>query len=237
MEKAQENFGRNSLLVLIAALNEEEGIGHTLAELKEVLKEREPMFLVVDGNSVDRTVEVAKEMGAGILFQEGSGKTDAVAKGISCIDTDVENVVLIDADFTYPATHIPRMIRILEESPDVGMVTGNRFHPDFDLKEAISNVFYFGNRFLAFSHRILNGIALSDPLTGLRVVRWKILKNWVPRSSGFGVEAEMNYYVEKKGYDIVEMPIPYRPRLGEKKLKLRDGLKIFRRMIIESLIS
>jgi hypothetical protein len=43
----------------------------------------------------------------------------------------------------------------------------------------------------------------------------------------------MNYHVELMGFSIVEIPIAYRPRLGEKKLKLHDGIVILRRMIAE----
>lgn len=89
-------------------------------------------FLVVDGNSMDRTVEVARKMGAEVLFQGGSGKGDAVAQAIRHVDSDVEYVVFIDADFTYPAGYLPEMIRILEENPEVGIVTGDRFDRRFD---------------------------------------------------------------------------------------------------------
>ena len=76
-----------------------------------------------------------------------------------------------------------------------------------------------------------------DPLTGLRVVRWNIIKNWTPKSRGFDIEAEMNQFVERQGYEIIESEIPYRERLGEKKLKLRDGFTIFKRIVTESLFS
>jgi len=62
------------------------------------------------------------------------------------------------------------------------------------------------------------------------------LKNWEPKSKGFDIEAEINYRVEKKGYRIVEIPIQYRSRIGEKKLKLRHGITILKRIIVESLI-
>jgi glycosyltransferase involved in cell wall biosynthesis len=53
-----------STQVIIAALNEEQGIGPTITELLEYLQtQRVP---VVDGNSCDRTVEIAKNCGAGI---------------------------------------------------------------------------------------------------------------------------------------------------------------------------
>ena len=221
-----------SVLVIVATLNEEEGIGPTLAELREVLED--PIFLVVDGNSTDRTVEVAKEMGAEVLFQERTGKGDAVAHAIKYVDLDVKYVVFIDADFTYPASHLPEMIRILEENPEVGMVSGNRFNDSFELS-AMKSPFFVGNRFLAFAQRLLNGVSLRDPLTGFRVVRWRILKNWEPKSKGFDIEAEINYRVERQGCKIVEIPIDYRDRLGEKKLKLRHGFTILRRIIAESI--
>ena len=81
----------------------------------------------------------------------------------------------------------------------------------------------------------MNGIDLNDPLSGLRVVRTEILKAWKPRSKGFDIEAEMNFHVERSGYEIAEIPIEYRPRLGQKKLGLRNGFEILMRIILEGL--
>jgi len=47
--------------VIIAALNEEEGIGLTLAETSQKISPNQ--VLVVDGHSDDRTVEIAKDLG------------------------------------------------------------------------------------------------------------------------------------------------------------------------------
>jgi len=234
VKKVEKNGSPPTVLVIIAALNEEQGIGPSLAELREVLED--PRYLVVDGNSIDRTAKIAEEMGCEVLFQEGSGKGDAIAQAVKHVNSDVTKyVVFIDADYTYPVKCVPEMIQILEENPEVGMVTGNRFNHSFELK-TMENPFFLGNRFLAWAQRLLNGVHLSDPLTGLRVVRWRILKSWVPRSKGFDIEAEMNHRVENKGYNIVEIPIQYRHRLGEKKLKLRHGFAILKRIIVESLI-
>jgi dolichol-phosphate mannosyltransferase len=221
-----------SIVVVIAALNEEEGIGPTMAELKEVLEN--PNYLVVDGYSTDRTVEIAKELGAEVLFQKGQGKGDAISEALQSIESDPEYIVFTDADFTYPAKYVLDMIQILEENPSVGMVTGNRFN-DLLTSSAMKNPFYVGNRFLAITQHILNGVHLSDPLTGLRVVRWNILKGWKPKSKGFDIEAELNHRVERCEYQTVEIAIPYRARLGEKKLKLKHGVSILKRIIAESL--
>jgi dolichol-phosphate hexosyltransferase len=165
-EKQNPRF--SSTQVIVAALNEEAGIGLTLAELKDNLDSSH--ILVVDGHSSDRTVEIAKNLCVDIAFQDGVGKGNAIIKALKLTNSDVDYVVLTDADFTYPAKHVPGMIKILDQNLDVGMVCGNRFNSQLD-KKALINRFYLGNKLLAFSHSILNGIDLHDPLTGLRVIR------------------------------------------------------------------
>ena len=217
--------------VLIAALNEEEGIGLTLAEIsRSIVPGR---LLVVDGHSSDRTVEVAKDLGAEVLFQDGLGKGNAIAKAVTCRSFESDFVVITDADFTYPAEYIPEMIRILVENPRVGMVCGNRFNASAE-DEAFRNVFYFGNKLLAVSHSLLNRVEMQDPLTGLRVVRSRILKEWDVKSKSFDIEVELNSHVKRKGFEIVEIPIKYRKRLGEKKLRVSHGVTILKRILLES---
>lgn len=219
--------------VVIAALNEEEGIGSTLQEIQTVLGNHR--LIVVDGNSVDNTVEIAKNMGAEVFLQKGKGKGDALFQGLRQLGSDVRYVVFIDADFTYPSEYIPKMIEILDQNREVGMVIGNRFNGEHNFDKSIKQPFYVGNRLLAIAQHVLNGVKLSDPLSGLRVVRAEILESWVPKSTGFDVEAEMNFLVERFGYQIVEIPIRYRSRLGKKKLKLRHGFSILKRIVTESI--
>lgn len=227
----KEPFKKSSTEVIIAALNEEEGIGHTISELNQTLKN--PRILVVDGRSKDKTVQVARDLGAKVVLQHGLGKGDAIASALKQIDFKSDYVVITDADYTYPAEYIPEMIRILNQNPNVGMVCGNRFSGYLNLN-GLNSFFYFGNRVIAFTHNFLNGVALVDPLTGLRVVRAKILRNWQVKSKGFDIEVELNHQVEREGFGIVEIPIQYRERLGEKKLGFRNSVEIFRRIMSEA---
>jgi glycosyltransferase involved in cell wall biosynthesis len=223
----------STVSVVIATLNEEEGVGPTLEELQKVLDN--PHLIVVDGNSVDKTVEIAKNMGADILLQEGKGKGAAMFQGIKRLGLGVRYVVFTDADFTYPAEYVPKMVEVLDHDETVGMVIGDRFNGNHNLEKSLTNPFYLGNRLIALAQHVLNGIKLNDPLSGLRVVRADVLRNWKPKSKGFDVEAEINFLVEREGYRIVELPIDYRNRLGEKKLKLRHGFGILKRIMSESL--
>jgi glycosyltransferase involved in cell wall biosynthesis len=220
-----------STQLLVAALNEELGIGPTLTEFMD--KVNIYNVLVVDGHSMDRTVEIAKNLGADIAFQDGMGKGNAIAKALQHMDLSVKYVVLTDADYTYPAEYVPEMIGILERNPEVGMVCGNRLGGKSE-PNAFQGSFYFGNKLLAFAHRLFNGVSLRDPLTGLRVIRTEILGDWTVKSQGFDIEVELNHLVERKGYKTVEVPIQYRQRIGEKKLKVRHGVTILKRILIES---
>jgi dolichol-phosphate mannosyltransferase len=226
-------YSGSAVSVVIAAINEEAGIGPTLKELHAVLVDAR--VVVVDGNSVDKTAEIAEKMGAFVVQQLGKGKGDALREGIRRLDSSVRYVVFTDADHTYPARYVPRMIEILERNPEVGMVIGKRFYDEQSFPRSYTNPFYVGNRLIATAQHVLNGIKLEDPLSGLRVVRHEILKGWNPKSKGFDVEAEMNFHVENKGYRIFEVPVEYRDRLGEKKLGLKHGFPIFMRILIESL--
>ncbi len=217
--------------VVIAALNEEEGIGRTIAEINTELNN--PLVLVVDGRSTDRTVEIAKNMGADILLQDKLGKGNALAKAVEHLDSSVEYIVITDADYTYPAEHVHEMVRILQNNSNVGMVCGNRFNGHLD-KKAMHDAFYIGNRLIALTHNLLNGVPLNDPLTGLRVVRAEILRNWKVKSQGFDIEVELNHHVERQGFTIFETPIQYRPRLGQKKLGIKHGAEILKRIMMET---
>ena len=214
--------------LVIAALNEEEGIGATIAEMKDTLGDI--LTLVVDGKSKDRTAELARNMGANVICQDGKGKGDAFAKALQHLDPAAKYIILTDADFTYPAEYVPDMIKILDENPEVGMVCGNRFNGHVE-KEALHRVFHVGNKLIAFAHRLLNDVELEDPLTGLRVIRVDALRCWQIKSKGFDIEVELNNYVLRKGYGIKEILIDYRERVGKKKLKARDGFAILKRIL------
>ncbi|TRO53555.1 glycosyltransferase, partial [Candidatus Bathyarchaeota archaeon] len=174
-----------------------------------------------------------KNLGAEIAFQDGIGKGNAIAKALQHIDLNVKYVVLTDADHTYPGEYVPEMIEILERNPQVGMVCGNRFSGEIEPK-AVRSSFYFGNKLLALTHSLFNGVSLRDPLTGLRVIRTEILRDWTVKSQGFDIEVELNRLVERKGYSTVEVPIKYRSRIGEKKLKMRHGATILKRILQEA---
>ena len=222
------------IVVVIPTLNEEWGLGPTIKEINHYLQK--PPILVVDGRSKDTTIQVAENLGAKVIFQKGLGKGDAIAAAIENFKgKELKYLILIDADFTYPAVYFDKMLKILREDSQVGMVCGNRLKSKVQFADS-SNKFRIGNKILSYVHSSLNQVNLEDPLTGLRVVRWSIVKDWTPKSKGFDIEVELNYFVKNSGFNIVEIPIDYRCRIGKKKLGVRHGLTILKRIILQACV-
>lgn len=107
------------LVFIIAALNEEAGIGFTLSELRKL--PGDPYLLVVDGNSSDCTVKVARDHKAEIILQVGEkGKGAAISQGLEHLKEQglaCDFLAFIDADYTYPAEHVRGMIEVLKRMP------------------------------------------------------------------------------------------------------------------------
>jgi len=82
--------------ILIPTLNEEEAIGKVIQELKSYGYHN---ILVVDGYSQDRTVEIARENGAKVIYQVGHGKAAAIKTGLERVRTPY--VLIMDGDGTY----------------------------------------------------------------------------------------------------------------------------------------
>jgi dolichol-phosphate mannosyltransferase len=117
-------FDKN-ITIVIPTLNEEQGIGRVLEEL---LYLRLRNILVVDGYSSDRTVDVAKQFGARVVYQHGTGKTGAIKTAIQEINTSY--MLVMDGDFTYDASCISRFLKqagLHDEVIGTRVSTTNRF--------------------------------------------------------------------------------------------------------------
>ena len=93
------------LSVVIITLNEEANIGRTLASVQPLIADGKGEIIVVDSGSTDRTVEIAKALGAKVFVEEWKGfapqKNSAIEKAtgdwVLSLDADEEiDSLLID---------------------------------------------------------------------------------------------------------------------------------------------
>ncbi len=204
--------------VVVPTLNEEKGIAGVVSDFKNLGFD----VLVVDGNSKDRTREIAERCGAKVMVQSGRGKGNAVAEAFSILNSDV--VVLVDGDGSYKAEDVKKLLEPIERGT-ADHVIGNRFY-SYE-KGAFTKLNLFGNKILNFFFRFAYGISLHDILSGYRALRKEVYKSIELRRSGFEVEVELTVETLAKGFRIAEVPISYRRREGKTKLNpLRDGFRI-----------
>lgn len=211
--------------IVLPALNEEEAIGRVIDEIPRGEIERrgyKARIIVVDNGSRDRTGEIARAKGAEVIVEPIKGKGMAIRTAFKSLSG--EFVFILDADFTYPATHIPEMLEKLEDGYDV--VIGSRLKGRMK-RGAMSRLNLVGNRLLALMVNVLYGTRISDPCTGYWGMRQEVIRGLRLDAVGFEIEANMLTEIARDGCRITEIPIQYRRRSTPPKLSsLRDGFKI-----------
>ena len=220
-----EKVQKTKVCVILPALDEELTVGKVIDEIPRKALEREGYqvdILVVDGNSRDRTRQVAREKGARVIVEPRRGKGRAVRTALGLVRADF--VFMLDADYTYPATYIPDMLRILHQGCPV--VIGSRLRGGRE-KGAMRRLNLMGNFLLTLLANILYRARISDLCTGYWGIRGEVIPNLSLSADGFQLEAELFTQLTKKGYSIAEVPTYYRCRQGKAKLSgLKDGIKI-----------
>ncbi len=211
--------------IIIPALNEESTIGEVIDEIpkKELQKRGYGVeIVVVDNNCNDRTVRVAEEKGVKVIVEPVRGKGRSVRTALKSVSGNF--IFFLDADYTYPATYILRMLEVLHEGQDV--VIGSRLRGQM-IEGAMSRMNLVGNRFLSFIASILYGTRISDLCTGYWGFTRRVIEDIELDAKGFEFEANIFAEVAKNGYSIAEVPIHYRRRATAPKLdSLKDGFKI-----------
>lgn len=208
--------------IVVPAKDEEAAIGHTLSSLPvETLRTvgYDAEVVVLDGNSSDATVEIARSHGATVVRDRGQGKGAAVRDARHALRG--EFTVMMDADGTYAPDAIPRVLDPLARD-EADVVMGHR------LKQpgAMTGVHRFGNSMLSLGATVLYGRRCPDLCTGLWGFRTDALRALPMQSQGFELEAELFSLASRMRFRIAHTPVDYLPRKGSSKLTTRDGLRI-----------
>ena len=228
--------------VVIPTLNEERNLPHVFAALPDGIDE----VVLVDGGSLDRTVEVARELRPDVVVvqQTRTGKGNALACGFAACTGDI--IVMIDADGSTDPAEIPLFIEKLVAGDD--FVKGSRFdkgghsHDITKLRKLgndglnlVVNVL-FGTRFTdlcygynAFWRRVVPSLALPDttlprPTDGSKL--------W---GDGFEIETLINIRVAASGMRVHEVSSFEHLRIhGMSNLNtFRDGTRVLRTIVSE----
>ena len=223
--------------VVVPAKNEALNLPHVLTAIPGDVHE----VILVDGDSSDDTVAVARRVLPGIIVigQTRKGKGNALACGFAAATG--EFIVMLDADGSTDPAEIPRFVAALLDGAD--FAKGSRFMPGAGSSD-ISRLRQSGNFWLNRIVNLLYRTRYTDLCYGFNAFRRDCLSvmdldpgrpgdvpsDPMPWGDGFEVETLINVRIAKAGIRVAEVPSFERSRLnGTSNLHaFSDGLRVLR---------
>ena len=213
----------DDVCVLVPTLEEAETIGDVVAGLRGEGFDR---VLVIDGGSTDGTRELAREAGARVIEQSGSGKGQAVREAIE-EHIEAPYVLMVDGDGTYRPEDAHAMLEPLF-SGEADHVVGDRFA---DMRTgAMTRLNRIGNWAINRSFAAIHGQSYGDILSGYRAFTRQSFREMNVTADGFGIETQLAVECAKRGLEVAVVPITYLSRPDGSNTNLhpvRDGGIIF----------
>jgi Glycosyl transferase family 2 len=176
------------LTILIAARNEEERIGETVAALRAEFGDAE--ILVVDGASADRTATLAEAAGAVVLRIEQRGKGEALTAGERVAAPGP--LLLCDADLRGSLAALadgPADLRVAVFTRRAGGGLG------------------IAKRVARELIRLRTGFTAREPLSGQRRLSERARAACFPLAPGFGCEVRMTIDALRVGLTMEEVEL------------------------------
>ena len=211
------------IAVAIPCYNEAAAIATVVASFRATLPNAE--IVVFDNNSTDGTGDIARELGVRVVEVPEQGKGHAVRAAFGSL-ADFDVVLLTDGDGTYPAEAAPLLIApVLDGTAE--MTVGAR--QPMPGAGAMTFTRGAGNRLIRSAFLLLIGPGNTDLLSGYRAFSRRFRREVLLRSSGFEIETELAGEAAARGLRMLEISVPYHPRIAGTTSKLRafrDGRRI-----------
>ncbi len=216
----------STVSVVIPARDEEENIPFVLKGIPAWVYE----IVLVDGNSLDRTVEVAKSycQSIKVVAQPGKGKGDALRAGFRSCEGDI--IVAMDADGSMDPAEMSTFISAIEKGHD--LVKGSRALPGGGSSD-LTTFRKLGNWGLRTLANILYRSRFTELCYGYFAFRRGTVDELELGSDGFEIETEIFVKAHRAGLRVMEVPSYESPRAnGVSNLSpLRDGWRILMTLI------
>jgi dolichol-phosphate mannosyltransferase len=211
LETSQSN-GRNGstpqLTILLPTRNEKANLELLFPLLDAVLKEIgvPSETIVVDGDSTDGTLEMAKRHCALAFQQDGAGYGLALKQGFKAASGTY--IVTLDADLS----HEPKFIqRLWENRERADVVVASRYCEGGAAKAPL---------FRRFLSNVLNwvfttgfGVPVSDVSSGFRLYKADVVKALEFEGTTYDALEEILIRIHNEGGRIIEVPFTYAPRV------------------------
>lgn len=226
------------LSICIPVYNEEAAINETLTRCLSLADRLQRCgievfeVIAVDDGSTDQSVERIRDFPNVRLIQheQNRGYGAALKTGFAAARYDL--IGFLDADATYPPELFPELCAsIVRDGAD--LVIGSRMA---GAETEMPRVRRLGNTFFAGLLTLIGRIPVSDSASGMRVFTRRVLDVLSPLPDGLNLTPVMSTRAVHEGIKLVEVPIPYRERVGPSKLSVaRDGVRFLTTMVTAAL--
>ncbi|TDD52610.1 glycosyltransferase family 2 protein [Nonomuraea terrae] len=217
-----------SVSVIVPAMNEAENLPHVFATLPDWIDE----VILVDGNSTDDTVAVARRLRPDlrVVVQTRRGKGNALIEGFQAARGDI--IVMIDADGSTDGREIHSFVTALVNGAD--FAKGSRHAPGGG-SDDLSAIRSLGNKALTTLTNLLYGTRYTDLCYGYNAFWAHHLDALGLDCDGFEIETLMNVRAAQAGLVIREIPSHERSRIhGDSNLHaVRDGWRVLKTIVRE----
>ncbi len=207
-----------SVSVIIPARNEAGNIDHIIAQVPELGRETEIIF--VEGHSTDNTYKVIEraisdhpERCCRLLRQTGVGKGDAVRLGFEQARGDL--LVILDADLSVSPESLVRFYDAARACKGE-FINGVRLvYPMEDRAMRFANL--IGNKFFSLAFSWVLGFPVKDTLCGTKMIWRKDYQMIAANRAYFGDfdpfgDFDLLFGAAKLNLRIVDLPVRYRER-------------------------
>lgn len=198
--------------IVLPSYNEENAIGHVIDDVRTVMNATNYVYeiVVVDDCSSDRTAEIAKEKKVRVIERKVNGGSGASRK-TGTRTARGEIIVMLDADGTYNAPDIPKLLELF---PEWDQVNGARTSEEGTMKLLRVPAKWFIRQLAIY----LSGAQIPDLNTGLKAFKRDIMLKylWV-LPQGFSCVTTMTLAFLCNGYAVTWIPTQYHKRIGKSK--------------------
>ena len=204
-------YRNKTFSLIVPCYNEPKGIKKILEDAPSFIDEK----LIVDSSN-DNTAEIARSMGAKVVYESRMGYGRAYKTGFEHAAGEI--FITMDADGTYPVkeNELKPMLDIFIDG-NIDFMTASRFPLKFD-SSVMAPIRIIGNKIMTFSGNLIFGTGLDDYLSGMWIFRKSILTKFKLECKGWSFSEEIKLEAIINRVRFKELHIPYRSRIGEASL-------------------
>lgn len=219
------------LSLIIPAFNEEKRLPETLKQIADFLAAQSysSEVLIIENGSTDATLQIARDFAQAhkifvAVHSDKRGKGLAVYTGMLAARGEFR--MMLDADLSMPVEQIERFVPLMLRGTDIIIAS----------REAPGAVRYneppyrhWGGRVINLMIRTLALPGLQDTQCGFKCFRAAVADDLFRRQTlnGWGFDIEVLYIAKRRGYSIVELPIPWYYREQSHVRPIPDTLRMF----------